>query len=297
MSGQLMRRAAYASIAVAVFLVLLKFVAYLATNSISLLASLADSALDVIASTINLVAIHSSLTPADREHRFVHGKAEPLAGLAQFAFIGGSAVFLLIEAAYRFITPEPLDNGAAGIAVMVISILLTGLLVLYQRRVIRQTGSLAVHADSLHYVGDLLTNLGVILAIVLAAFFGIALADPIIGLGVAAVLAWSAWSVFQGSFDQLMDRELPDDTRERIKSIVKAHPEIINLHDLRTRMAGLNMFMQFHIELDPEMSLTRAHQISDDVERELMDAFPGAQIIIHQDPRGADGVLPALSRT
>lgn len=157
MNGHLTRRAAFASISVAVFLVLLKFFAYLATDSISLLASLADSALDVIASGINLIAIHSALTPADREHRFGHGKAEPLAGLAQFAFIGGSAIFLVLEASQRFAVPQPVEHGAAGVAVMLVSIVLTGALVSYQRYVKKKTNSLAVHADSAHYAGDLLT--------------------------------------------------------------------------------------------------------------------------------------------
>jgi ferrous-iron efflux pump FieF len=297
MNGHLMRRAAFASISVAVFLVLLKFFAFLATDSISLLASLADSALDVIASGINLLAIHSALTPADREHRFGHGKAEPLAGLAQFAFIGGSAIFLVIEASQRFVTPWPVEHGAVGIAVMLVSIALTSALVAYQRYVTRRTNSLAVHADSAHYAGDLLTNLGVIVGIVLAAFFDMPLADPVIGLAVAAVLAWSAWGVFRGSYDQLMDRELPDDTRDRIKAIVRSHPEIVSLHDLRTRMAGAHIFMQLHIELDPRMSLTRAHEVSDEVEKQLCDAFPGAQVIIHQDPAGAENAIPALSQS
>jgi ferrous-iron efflux pump FieF len=297
MNGHLMRRAAFASISVAVFLVLLKFFAYLATDSISVLASLADSALDVIASGINLLAIHSALTPADREHRFGHGKAEPLAGLAQFAFIGGSAVFLVIEASERFVKPQAVDHGVVGIVVMVISIVLTGALVAYQRYVTRATNSLAVHADSAHYAGDLLTNMGVIVGIVLAAYFNLPLADPLIGIAIAAVLAWSAWSVFRGSYDQLMDRELPDDTRERIKAVVRAHPEIISLHDLRTRMAGAHMFIQLHIELDPRMSLTRAHQVSDEVELQLCEAFPGAQVIIHQDPAGAENAIPALSQS
>ena len=292
-----MRRAAFASISVALLLVLLKFFAYLATDSVSLLASLADSGLDAVASAINLLAIHSALTPADAEHRFGHGKAEPLAGLAQFAFISGSAVFLIIEAAQRFVTPHPVDHGMAGIAVMAVSIVLTLCLVTFQRYVAKRTGSLAVHSDSLHYISDLLTNVGVIFGIALTGFFNVTWADPVIGLLVAAILGWSAWSVFRGSYDQLMDRELPDEARDRIKAIVQAHPEILSLHDLRTRMAGLHTFIQLHIELDPGMSLTRAHEVSDEVERDICVAFPHAEVIIHQDPAGAEDAIPVLSRS
>ncbi len=297
MSGALVHRAAYASISVALFLVVLKFFAFLVTDSVSLLASLADSGLDAIASLINFLAIRSALTPADAEHRFGHGKAEPLAGLAQFAFIAGSAAYLLIEVVHRFTTPHRIDNGATGLAVMAVSIVLTVALVAYQRHVVTKTGSIAIHADSTHYVGDVLTNLGVILGIVLAAYFDMPLADPFIGLAVAAVLGWSAWSVFRGSYDQLMDRELPDESRDRIKSIVRAHPEVLSLHDLRTRAAGLNTFIQLHIELDPNINLTRAHRISDEVECEICAAFPGAEVIIHQDPAGLETSIPALSRS
>jgi ferrous-iron efflux pump FieF len=286
--GPLMRRAAIASLGVSIVLVVLKAVAYLLTNSVAMLASLADSALDLFSSTLNLFAIRSSLTPADAEHRFGHGKAEPLAGLAQGAFIAGSATFLVIQAINRFVLPEPLDHPLTGLVVMAVSIAATFVLVTYQRRVVAKTGSIAVSADRMHYASDLITNVGVVLAIALTRWLGWHLADPVIALVIAAILVASAWSVFIQSYNQLMDRELPDDEREKIKALVMRHPEVRNMHDLRTRAAGVHMFIQFHIELDPAISITRAHEISDAVEKSVCVEFPNAQVIIHQDPAGLE---------
>jgi ferrous-iron efflux pump FieF len=291
-NSRLMRRAAFAAVAISGVLVVLKAAAYVVTGSVAMMASLADSALDLFASSINLVAINQALTPADREHRFGHGKAEPLAGLAQGAFIAGSATFLVVESVGRLVTPRAVEHAPVGLAVMVFSIAAVLGLVLYQRLAVSRTGSIAIRADRLHYLGDLLTNVGVALGIVLSARFGILIADPIVGLGVAGVLAASAWAVFRQSYDQLMDRELPDEERERIKAIVRGHKEVRNLHDLRTRAAGVCKFIQLHIELDPAISLTRAHEVSDEVENELLAAFPDAQVIIHQDPAGVERPPP-----
>jgi ferrous-iron efflux pump FieF len=240
-----------------------------------------------------LFAIHEALAPADREHRFGHGKAEPLAGLAQGAFITASALFLVIQAVQRLLNPQPLEHGLAALIVMLVSIAMAIGLILYERGVIRRTGSVAVSADQTHYMGDLATNVGVVVAILLVTQLGWLAADPIIALFVAAVLVASAWLVFRSSLDQLMDHELPDAEREKIKAIVMAHPEVISLHDLRTRKAGLHTFIQIHIELDPKMALIDAHEISDEVERELCQAFDQAEVIIHQDPAGLE---PATSR-
>jgi ferrous-iron efflux pump FieF len=291
-----MRGAALAAVAVAVVLILLKAAAYVVTDSVAMMSSLADSSLDLFASCINLLAINQSLVPADREHRFGHGKAEPLAGLAQGAFIAGSATFLVVESIGRIVTPRALGHPAVGLAVMAVSIAAVLGLVLFQRVAVARTGSIAIQADRLHYTGDLATNLGVVIGITLAAHFGILIADPIVALGVAVALAASAWQVVRRSFDQLMDRELPDGERVRIKSIVLARPEVRSLHDLRTRAAGISKFVQLHIELDPGISLMRAHEISDAVEADIVAAYPDAQVIIHQDPAGVE-LPPPLARS
>src|SRR5262245_13490685 len=220
-----MRRAAIASVGVSLFLVAIKTFAYFVSHSVAMLASLADSALDLFASSLNMLAIRSALTPADAEHRFGHGKAEPLAGLAQGAFIAGSALFLVIQSIIRLVSPEPIQNPTVALVIMTISIAGAAGLVVYQRRVVAETGSIAISADRMHYTADLVTNLGVIVAVGLAGLLGWMRADPIIALGVAAFMVTSSASVFRQSYDQLMDRELPDSDRARIKDIVMRHAE------------------------------------------------------------------------
>jgi len=291
-----MRRAAKASVSVSLFLVAIKTYAYFASHSVAMLASLADSALDLFTAGLNLFAIHEALAPADKEHRFGHGKAEPLAGLAQGAFITASAMFLVIQAVQRLLNPQPIDHGLEALLVMLISIAMAIGLILYERGVIKRTGSLVVSADQTHYLGDLVTNIGVVIAILLATVLGWQSADPIIALLVAAVLVGSAWLVFRKCLDQLMDHELPDADRAKIIAIVRSHPQVKNLHDLKTRAAGLYTFIQCHIELDPDMPLAEAHAVSDEVEHELCAAFDKAEVIIHQDPAGLEAV-PERSAT
>jgi ferrous-iron efflux pump FieF len=290
--GTLMRRAALASLCVSIVLVAIKAFAYLLTHSVAMLASLADSALDLFTASLNLFAVRTALTPADAEHRFGHGKAEPLAGLAQGAFIAGSATFVIVQAITRFLAPQPVEHGTAALIVMAVSIAGAGGLVAYQRHVVARTGSVAIGADRMHYLGDLASNFGVVLAIVLAGWLHWTIADPLIALAVAGVLIWSAAAVFHQSYDQLMDHELPDDDRARIKDIVRRHAEVKSLHDLRTRAAGVHTFIQLHIELEPTMSLLRAHEVSDAVEADICAAFPHAEVIIHQDPAGVE--IPAV---
>jgi len=293
-AGTLMRRAAWASVSVSLFLVGIKAFAYFASHSVAMLASLADSALDLFTSSINLFAIRQALTPADAEHRFGHGKAEPLAGLAQGAFITASALFLVIQAVNRILVPEPIEHSVAALVVMCVAIACAIGLILYERKVVAKTGSLAVEADQTHYFADLVTNIGVVLALLLSSFLGWTLADPLIAIAVSGVMLWSALGVVRQSFNQLMDRELPDEERARICRIAQSHRAVKNVHDLKTRMAGLSTFIQLHLALDPDISLAEAHVISDAVERALLQAYPGADVIIHQDPAGleAEPVLP-----
>ena len=285
--GRLMRLASFASVGAALFLIVLKFGAFLQTGSVSLLSSLFDSALDAAASIVNLIAIRQALVPADAEHRFGHGKAEPLAGLVQVAFILGSSVVLAVEVVNRFRSREPITEMETGVAVMVVSLLVTGLLVLLQRHVVRRTGSIAIRSDQAHYATDFLVNVSVIAALVLSAQLGWWWIDPTIGLCIALFIAGAALRVGKDSLDMLMDREMDETDRTRIKEIVRAHPEVLNLHDLRTRASGRDRFIQFHLELDGALTLLQAHRISEIVEAEVCAAFPGAEVIIHEDPAGA----------
>jgi ferrous-iron efflux pump FieF len=279
----LLRLASAASVITAGFLIVAKLAAWSVTGSVSLLASLVDSVTDSIASLINLFAIRWSLQPADEKHRFGHGKAEPLAGLAQAAFIAGSAVFLIFHAIDRLRYGQQLEQVGIGIGVMVLAIVMTVGLLAIQHYVIRKTGSTAIRADSLHYLTDLLTNVSILLALYLATL-GWTWADPVFAIGVAVYIFYSAYRIGQDAFQQLMDRELPDDILQKIQMTAMSHPEVTGTHELRTRQSGPTRFVQLHLELNENMSLKKAHEIADHVEAEIMAFLPGAEVIIHQDP-------------
>ena len=295
--ARLMRLASYAAVVVASTLILAKGAAWLVTGSVAVLTSLIDSALDVLASLINLIAVRGALEPADAEHRFGHGKAEAVSGLGQGAFITGSAVFVVYEALHRLLYPEPIAYESIGIAVMVFSIVLTLGLVLFQRRAVAVSGSLAIGADSLHYRGDLYMNLSVIAALILTAQFHVDFADPLFALVIAGIVIKSAYQIFRRSLDQVMDREFPDTDRERIRAIVVAHPKALAMHDLRTRWAGTQPFIQLHLVLDSHLTLLQAHAISDEIENRIRAAFPAAEVIIHEDPEGIEEHHPDLAAT
>ncbi len=292
----LMRRATNFAVAAAALMIVGKLGAWLATDSVSILSSLADSVMDVLASLINLFAVRQALQPPDREHRFGHGKAEPLAGLGQALFISASAIFLIVEAVGRILEPEPIARAPVGIGVMVFAIIVTTALVTYQRRVVRLTGSTAIRADALHYASDILMNIGVIAALALALTVGWGLADPIIALVIAAVIIHAAVRVARSAIQQLMDREFPEEDRERIRQIVLEHPDVRNCHDLRTRRSGIDSFIQVHVEMDSSLTLLRAHEISDDVEARIRKVFPHAEVLIHADPEGIEEPMPSFAR-
>ncbi len=292
---RLKRLATYAAVGVAGTLIAIKLWAWVETHSVAMLASLVDSTLDLVASGLNLVAVRHALTPADEEHRFGHGKAEALAGLGQAAFIGGSAAFLLFQSLERLIDPQPVHESTMGLLVIGASIALTVFLVVFQRYVIARTRSLAISADHLHYATDIATNLGVVLALVLAGVGGWDIADPLIGLAIGATIAWGALNILRGSYDELMDREFDDAERARIKDIVGKHGAVVSLHDLRTRRAGHRSFIQLHLELPPTMTLIEAHRISDEVEDAIKEAFPDAEVLTHQDPAGVE-MVPTLAK-
>ena len=280
----LLKLASVASVLTAGFLIVAKLVAWSMTGSVSLLASLVDSVMDSIASLINLFAIRYSLQPADEDHRFGHGKAEPLAGLAQAAFIAGSAVFLVFHAIDRLRFTHTLEQVGVGLGVMVLAIVMTLGLLAIQRYVIKKTDSTAIRADSLHYLTDLLTNVCVLLALYLSTL-GWTWADPVFAIAVAVYIFYSAFQIGHEAFQQLMDRQLPDDILQKIRATAMNHPEVTGTHEMRTRQAGHTRFVQLHLELDENLSLKRAHAIADEVEAEILMFLPGAEILIHQDPR------------
>ena len=284
--ARLMRSATYASVGVALCLVMAKTWAWRATDSVSVLSSLADSALDVLASLLTFMAVRFSLSPPDLEHRFGHGKAEGLAALLQAIIIGASGIFVGVEAVQRLLSPDTLHRPVAGMLVIMASTAITLALLSWQRYVSRETGSVAIAADALHYKTDLFVNLSVVAAVGIVAFTGLGWVDPLAGLGVAAYLAWGSRSIAARSLDILLDREIPDADRDRIRELATRHPRVLGFHDLRTRHGGAGYHVQFHLELNAETSLVETHRILDEVEGWIEEAYPGCEIIIHPDPLG-----------
>ncbi len=279
-----MRIATIASVLVAIFLIIIKLIAYVLTGSVTLLSSLLDSFLDALASIINLIAVRHALEPADDEHRFGHGKAEPIAGFAQAGFIIASSGFLMFEAIKRLNNPQNLEHVNIGIIVILISIVLTFVLVVYQRYVAKITGSVAIYADSIHYLSDFLLNILVITSLLLVNQFKLPWIDPLFAICIAVYIFFSARKIAIQSLDQLMDRELADEEREKIKAIALKHESVSDMHELRTRLSGRDTFIQFHLDMDRNLSLMEAHTIADEVRDSLLEVFPGADVLIHQDP-------------
>ena len=279
-------RAALASIAMATFLIALKAYAAIHTSSMAMLGSLADSGLDLIASLIILMGVRIAAAPADREHRFGHGKAEALAALVQVILISLSAIFIGVRSAQRLVTGAQTSNAELGIGVSVVALILTAGLITYQRHVVRKTDSLAIGTDRLHYASDLLLNGSVIVALGLEQFAKVTGADAVFGLLIALWLLWGAWTASSDALAQLMDREWSDDLRERFLAATKEYPELAGLHDLRTRSSGTHHFAQFHVWVPGEWTVQEAHDRLDAVEERLQQRFPGTEILIHVDPEG-----------
>ena len=282
--AKLLHLATVSSVFTASLLIVAKLAAWLLTGSVSVLASLVDSLMDAVASLILFFAVRFSLQPPDKEHRFGHGKAESLAGLAQATFIAGSAVFLMLEAVDRLLHPRELEQVGVGIAVMGFSMAATVALLLVQHYVIRRTGSVAVRADALHYATDLLTGASVIAALLLAYLLNWLSADSWFAMGIAVYILYSAWSIGYEAAQSLIDRELPDTEREKIKTLALTHNGVYGVHDLRTRQSGQVRFIQLHLELNQTWPLERSHQVADEVEALICKEFPNADVIIHQDP-------------
>ena len=280
-------QATAASVAVALVLTITKGVIWWQSGSVALLASAADSLLDLTASLTVYFSVRYAAEPADAEHRYGHGKAEAFAGIFQAILVAVSAALLLREGVAHILNPVAIEASPWAIGVMVLSIVLTLGLVLVQSRAVEKTGSVAVEGDRAHYLSDLAANAVVIVGIAGSVWLGWLWLDAVAALGVAAWLAWTAWGVAKGAGDQLMDRELPDAERDTIRDLAGRDARILGVNQLRTRASGPLLHIQFHIDLDPQMTLEEAHQIEMACERRLLEAYPAADIMIHSDPCGA----------
>lgn len=282
----LKRSAALASMLTAVLLVTLKTWAVWRTDSTAMLGSLADSALDLAASMATLAGVWIAAQPADEDHRFGHGKAEALAAMFQVLLISMSGIGIAARAVDRLLHPGQTAAADEGIVVSVIAIIATFALIGWQRYVLRRVNSIAIQTDSLHYQSDFFLNLSVIAALVLDQYLGFSQADPLFGLGIAAWLLWGAWRAAGESIDHLMDREWPEERREAFLQVIARNPDIRGVHDLRTRTSGADDFVQFHMAVDPNLTVAQAHDLMDAVEERLAREFPGVEVLIHPDPEG-----------
>lgn len=280
------RRVTNLSVSVAAILVVLKAVVWWLSGSVALLASLADSALDLVASSATFFAVRYAAAPPDAEHRFGHGKAEAFASLFQAGLVFASAAVIAEEAIRHLIHPEPIQRGFWAVLVMGVSIVLTGTLIVSQSALLRSTNSVAVAGDRAHYAADLASNLVALGAIAASTWLGWTRFDALGGLAVGAILLWGAVTVFRESSNQLLDHELPDEDRQRIKALMTEDGRISDVHQLRTRASGPFVHIQMHVDLDPDLTLEAAHRVVVAAERRLLGAFPDADILIHPDPRG-----------
>ncbi|WP_095067774.1 cation diffusion facilitator family transporter [Pseudomonas sp. Irchel 3A18] len=294
--ARLLRLATRASLLVASTLIIAKGVAWWFSGSVSLLAGLTDSLLDGAASFLNLLAVHYALRPADEDHRYGHGKAEALSGMAQALFIAVSAGLIAFQAIKRIQYPEPLGAAGLGIAVMVLSLILTMALLWLQHRVIKETGSAAIRADSLHYRSDLLLNFSILLALTLT-LFGWQQLDAYFGLGIAVYILWSAFQIARETVSVLMDEELPADVSQHMLELACGVPGVLGAHDLRTRISGNRWFVQLHLELPGSLTLSVAHGLCDQVENAIHQQYPKAEVLVHADPQEVVKQAQATSTT
>ncbi|MEM8952411.1 MAG: cation diffusion facilitator family transporter [Pseudomonadota bacterium] len=285
----LRQRAATASLATAIALVLIKLGAVIVTGSVAVLSTLLDSAADVVAALVTLIGVSQAAKPADRKHRFGHGKADALSALAHGVFIAAAGLLIVADAGRRLlVSPEPVAAPQIGLFAMIACFAITGLLVLYQRHVVRQAGSQAIRADCLNHIGDLLTMAAVFLSLLLSDATGLLWVDPLAALLIAIWLFFNATRVTMSAIDELMDRELPATYREKVESLITDHPHVHDLHDLRTRGAGPTVFIDVHCEIDGSLSLDDVHKVMDEIEEKLDQRFPNAEIVIHPEPAGID---------
>lgn len=290
----LTRSAALASIGAALVLLALKGWAAWTTGSTAMLGSLADTTLDLVASLATLLGVWIAAQPADDKHRFGHGKAEAIAALFQIVLISISALAIASRAIEQLFTGTQVQGAEGGIAVSAIAIVITLALVGWQKHVIRRTGSLAIQTDSVHYQSDLMLNVAVIAALALDYYAEFKGADALFGLVIAGWLGWGAWKASQDVLDQLMDHEWPAEKKQRFLEVLAQNPDITGVHDLRTRTSGNKDFVQFHVWVDPRMTVREAHKVMDAIEERLHAVFPDLEILIHPDPEGlVDEVGPA----
>ena len=283
-NNRLMKRAGFASVAVALILIVMKAVTFFITGSVAILSSLFDSTQDLITSGVNMVAIHHATEPADKEHRFGHGKAQGIGSLVQAVIIAIASLFLMVESVRRLCAPQSLEKVQLGLGITVIAIILTIFLIRFQTYVVKETKSLSIAADRAHYTGDILMNIGVIISLICSYYLDWERVDSLFGIGVSLYLFVVVYQILRESCNMLMDKEMPEDFRKTIHTIVHTFPEVTLIHDLKTRQSGSHAFVQFSVHLDDTLTLRQAHDITDKIEDRIKEQFPDTEVIIHPEP-------------
>ena len=290
-TGSLVRSASIASLLIASTLIVLKFYGWTATNSVSLLGSLADSLIDFLASIFVFIAITYSFLPADAKHRFGYDKSEGLAAFIQSLLIGISGIYVCFEAITRLLNPsQQINQPNIAIWIILVSIALTLALIMYQKYVVNKSQSMAIESDQYHYITDTFINLSVLFSIVITGWTRFIFMDAVVGLLISGVVLYTAFTLLKKSFKILLDQEIQSSYRNQIREIALQHPQVLGFHDLRTRDTGRKYIIQFHLELDPNMSLLDSHKITDEVTDNVLDAYPNSELIIHTDPLGIDEI-------
>jgi len=287
-TDSLVRSASIASLLVASTLIVLKYYGWVTTNSVSLLGSLADSLIDFLASVFVFVAISYSILPADAKHRFGYGKSEGLAAFVQSLLIGISGIYVCFEAIKRLLNPSQINQPSIAIWIILVSIVLTLTLVMYQKYVVKKSKSIAIESDRYHYLTDTYINLSVLFSIAITGWTRFVFIDALVGLLISGVILYTSVTLLKKSFKILLDQEIQSDDRDRIREIALDHPKVLGFHDLRTRDTGREYIIQFHLELDPNMSLLESHEITDEVTDNVLKLYPDSELIIHTDPLGID---------
>ncbi|HIB25243.1 MAG TPA: cation diffusion facilitator family transporter [Gammaproteobacteria bacterium] len=287
-TDSLVRSASIASLLVASTLIVLKYYGWVTTTSVSLLGSLADSLIDFLASVFVFVAISYSMLPADAKHRFGYGKSEGLAAFVQSLFIGISGIYVCFEAIKRLLNPSQINQPSIAIWIILVSIVLTLALVMYQKYVVKKSKSIAIESDRYHYLTDTYINLSVLFSIAITGWTRFVFIDALVGLLISGVVLYTSVTLLKKSFKILLDQEIQSDDRDRIREIALDHPKVLGFHDLRTRDTGRKYIIQFHLELDPNMSLLESHEITDEVTDNVLKLYPDSELIIHTDPLGID---------
>jgi len=289
-TDSLVRSASIASLLVASTLIVLKYYGWVTTTSVSLLGSLADSLIDFLASVFVFVAISYSILPADAKHRFGYDKSEGLAAFVQSLFIGISGIYVCFEATKRLLNPSQISQPSIAIWIILVSIVLTLALVMYQKYVVKKSKSIAIESDQYHYLTDTFINFSVLFSIVITGWTRFIFIDALVGLLISGVVLYTSVTLLKKSFKILLDQEIQSEDRDRIREIALDHPKVLGFHDLRTRDTGRKYIIQFHLELDPNMSLLESHEITDEVTDNVLKLYPDSELIIHTDPLGIDEV-------